>query len=100
MASMVGRPPVVSRVMVQSSGAPPAPAPLASFVVVSTQRSGSNWVEDRIDSHPDLTMVRSEPFRTTSDRADSYQAYRRRRHLYTVLAPPLAKAAFVDEILG
>jgi hypothetical protein len=57
-------------------------------------------VEDRVDSHPEVTMIRSEPFRTTSDLPDSYQAYRRRRRAFAALAPPFAKASFVDELLG
>jgi Sulfotransferase family len=67
---------------------------------VSTQRSGSNWVEDRLDSHPDITMVRSEPFRTTSELPDAYQVYRRQRRVLATIAPPFAKASFVAELLG
>ena len=48
----------------------------APFVVLTTQRSGSNWLEERLDSHPDIEMKRSEIFRRSLDSEDSYQTYR------------------------
>ena len=74
--------------------------PGSRFVILSTQRSGSNWVEDRLDSHPDITIIRSEPFRTTTDLPDSYHAYRRHHRLLSTVAPPFAKASFVGDLLG
>ncbi len=35
------------------------------FIVLATQRSGSNWLEDRLDSASSIVMHRSEVFRRT-----------------------------------
>ena len=68
------------------------------FVILSTQRSGSNWLEDRLDSHPDIDLLRSEPFRQTSDRSDSYNAYRGSSpasRVLSIVVPPIAKLLFL-----
>lgn len=68
------------------------------FVVLSTQRSGSNWLEDRLDSHPAITMWRSEPFRETGDFEGSYRRFASRsfaRRLGATLVPSVSKAVFV-----
>lgn len=72
------------------------------FVILTTQRSGSNWVEDRLDSHPELLLRRSEIFRRSLTSQESYTAFRQRSRstrLASAVSPPLAKMLFLHQTL-
>lgn len=73
------------------------------FVILSTQRSGSNWVEDRLGGHPDIEMRRHEVFRKTLGTSGSYQAFRRgsrSSRLLTTAVPPLGKFMYTADLFG
>lgn len=76
--------------------APPLPA--RQFVILSTQRSGSNWLEDRLAGHPNITMYREEVFRPTLDKPVAYRSYRdaaKPRRLLGRAAPPVSKFRYL-----
>lgn len=68
------------------------------FVILSTQRSGSNWLEDRLAGHPRITMYREEIFRPTLTKPIAYRSYRDSdtvRRLLGRVAPPVAKFRYL-----
>lgn len=71
------------------------------FVILSTQRSGSNWVEDRLTGHPGIIVRRGEIFRKTLRSGDAYIDYRSesgpQRALGTI-APGPSKARFLWDV--
>lgn len=69
------------------------------FVVLSTQRSGSNWLEDRLNAHSQVTVHRSEPFRKTLDADYAYRHFRNASNATRALAfmaPPVAKDRYLS----
>lgn len=73
------------------------------YVVLSTQRSGSNWLEDRLDGHPDVTMARGEVFRATLHDGAGYYDFRAgtgARRACGIVAPALLKDRYVDHLVS
>lgn len=74
------------------------PSDSRRFVVVTTQRSGSNWLVDRLADHPDILMIRAEVFRSSVTRPRSYREYRdanQVRRVAGVIAPAVTKAEYL-----
>lgn len=70
------------------------------LVLVSTQRSGSNWVEDRLASHPDVTFAPHEPFRRSLRTQGSFERFRSRglRSLYRGPLAPVGRWRFLGAL--
>jgi hypothetical protein len=72
--------------------------PASRFVILSTQRSGSNFLEDRLAGHPAISMYRGEVFRKTLHAPTAYRGYRDAkvsRRLLGAVAPAAVKAQYL-----
>lgn len=58
------------------------------FIILTTQRSGSNWLADRLRSHPQVE-VDGELFRRSQGSADTYYSWQHRSTVGSVLSTAL-----------